>query len=147
MLAHITDKIEEEIVLHPVVIVAYLGTVDGVVEVEELGQLLADAVDVVLHLVDGEELALGSLEGGVAYHAGGTTHDGQGLVACHLKVLEEHDTDQMAYVERIGSGVDTDVGRGDFFVELFFGPGHDVVYHTAPLEFLYKVCLHRMKVY
>ena len=142
MLAHVADEVEEEVVLHPVVVVAYLGAVDGVVEVEEALKLVLDALHVVLYLLDSEELALLRLEGGVANHAGGAAHDGQGLVARHLQVLEKHDADEVTYVERVGGGVDADVGGGDFFAELFLGAGHDVVNHAAPFEFFYEVGVH-----
>jgi hypothetical protein len=52
-----------------------------------------------LDLFDSEEFALGSFERGVANHARGTTHKGDGLMACHLEVLEEHNADQVANVE------------------------------------------------
>ncbi len=98
-----------------------------------------------LNLFDSEEFALGSFERGVANHARGTTHKGDGLMACHLEVLEEHNADQVANVEGVGCWVDTDVCRGHLFIELFFCAGHDVVDHASPLEFLYKVCLHRIE--
>ncbi len=137
MLAHIADEVEEEVVFHPVVVVANLGAVDGIVEVEEALELMADALHVVLDFLHGEEFALGGLEGGVTYHAGGAAHDGQGLVARHLEVFEKHDGDKVADMQRVGGGVDTHVGRSHFFVELFFGAGHDVVNHAAPFEFFY----------
>ena len=142
MLANVTDKVEKEIVFHPVVVVAYLGAVDGVVKIEELAQLLADTADVVLHFLDSKEFALGSLERGVANHACGTAHNGQGLMPGHLQVLEKHDAHQVSNMERVGGGVDADIGSGYFFVELFFCAGHDVVNHATPFEFLYEVCLH-----
>ena len=148
VLAHVADEIEEEVVLHPVVVVEYLGTVDGVVEVEEARKLPLDAVDVVLYLVGGEQFALGGLEGGVANHAGGAADDGQRLVAGHLEVLEQHDGDEVADMEAVGGGVDADVGGGYFFVELLLGAGHDVVNHTAPFKFFYKIGVHvKFKVY
>ena len=43
-------------------------------------------------------------------------------------------------------GVDAHVCRGHFFIELFFCARHDVVNHATPLEFLYKICLHRIEI-
>ncbi len=131
------DEVEEEVVLHPVVVVEDFGSVDGVVEVEEALQLMADALHVVLNLLGGEQFALGGLEGGVANHAGGAAHDGQGLVARHLEVLQEHDGDEVTDMQRVGRGVDTHVGRGDLFVKLFLGAGHHVVDHATPFQFFY----------
>jgi hypothetical protein len=142
MLAHVADEVEEEVVFHPVVVVDYFGTVGGVVEVEELGELLADALHVVVDLFGSEEFAFLGLERGVADHAGGTAHQCERFVSSDLEVFEEHDADKMANVERVGGGVDADIGGGDFFGKLFFGAGHDVVNHATPLEFLDKVCIH-----
>ncbi len=95
-----------------------------------------------LNLLDGEEFAFLGFEGGIANHAGGATHDGQRLVACQLEVLEKHDGDEVTDVEGVGCGVDTDIGGGDLFIELFFGAGHDVVDHAAPFEFFNEIGVH-----
>lgn len=56
-----------------------------------------------------------------------------------LEVPEHHDAAEVSDVQGVGRGVDAEVCCGDFFCELFFGAGHDVLYHAAPFEFLYKV--------
>ena len=76
MLTDVADEIEEEVVFHPVVVVAYFGPVDGVVKVEEAFELMLDALYVVLDFLDGKEFAFLGLEGGVSDHARGTADDG-----------------------------------------------------------------------
>ena len=99
MLAHVADKVEEKVVLHPVIVVHYLSPVDRVVEIEEARELLTNAVDIVLHLFNRQELTLCSFEGGVANHSGSTAHQSQGLMSSHLEMLEQHDADQMPDME------------------------------------------------
>ena len=137
MLAHVADEVKEKVVLHPVVVVANLGTVDRVVEVEEATELLADALHIMLNFLNGEEFSFLGFEGGVANHAGGATHNGQGLVACQLEVFQQHDGDEVSDMERVGRRVNTYVSRSDFLFELLFGARHDVMNHTAPFEFFY----------
>ena len=142
MLTHVADEVEEEVILHPVVVVEDFGTVDGVVEIEEALQLMPDALDVMLYFFDREEFALLGLERGVANHAGSTADNGERLVACHLEMLEEHDGDEVSDMQRVGGGVDAHIGRSHFFVELFFGAGHNVVNHAAPVKLLNEVGVH-----
>ncbi len=147
MLTDIADEIEEEVVFHPVIVVAYLGSVDGVVKIEEAFELMLDTLHVVLNFLDGEEFAFLGLEGGVADHARGAADDSEGLVTRHLEVFEEHDGDEVTDMQGVGRGVDADVGRCHFFIELLFGAGHDVVDHAAPFEFLNEVCVHLYNIY
>jgi hypothetical protein len=101
----------------------------------------------VLDFLDGEEFAFLSLEGGVADHACGTAHDGQGLVTCHLEVFQQHDGDEVSDMEGVGGGIDTHVSRGHFFIELLFGARHDIVDHAAPFEFLDEIGVHLYIIY
>ena len=42
-----------------------------------------------------------------------------------LQVLEHHDAHEVAYVETVSRGVDTQVGSSHFLVELIFSARHD----------------------
>ena len=85
-----------------------------------------------------EQLALGRLERGVADHAGGSAHEGKGLVARPLKVHEHHDLHEVAHAERIRGGVKADVGLLRAGIQKFFSARHAVVQHAPPAEFFYK---------
>ena len=56
-----------------------------------------------------------------------------------LEMLQDHDADHMADVERICCRVDTDICRSRALHELLFSSRHDVLDHASPLEFLYKI--------
>ncbi len=110
VLADIADEVEESVVFHPVVVVHQNGTVgDVALEIEELGQLLLDGFLIVTQRGLVEQVALGGLHGGVAYHAGGTAYKGYGRVSGALQVLEHHHPYKVAYMQRVGRGIDAQV--------------------------------------
>ena len=142
VLADVADEVEEAVALHPVIVVDQDGVVGRItVKVQELGQLLADALLVVAQGVLIDEHALLRLHRRVANHACGSANQGDGPVSGTLQVLEHHDAHQVANVQRVGCGVDAHIARGHLLVELFFGSGHDVVDHAAPFQFFYKIYL------
>lgn len=133
-------KVEEGIVLHPVVVVHQLGSIGGIaLEVEKARQLGFDAIDIVTQGFLVEKVALGALARGIANHTRSPPHESEGLVACLLKVAKHHDTAQVTDVQRIGRGVDAHIGRDLLLVKEFFGTGHHLVEHAAPFEFVYKI--------
>ncbi|OPZ41720.1 MAG: hypothetical protein BWY95_02543 [Bacteroidetes bacterium ADurb.BinA104] len=56
-----------------------------------------------------------------------------------LKMAQYHDAAQMSYMEGVGCGVKTYVGCYLFPVEELFGTGHNLMDHTSPCQFFYKV--------
>ena len=144
VLAYVADEIKETIVLHPVIVVDKDGVVGRIaVKVEELGKLPLYAFLIVAQCRLVDENAFLRFHRRVAYHARGTTHKCNGTVARPLQMLQHHHAHQVAYVQRVGRGVDAQVGRGHFLVELFFGARHHVVNHAAPFQFFNKI--HRIK--
>ncbi len=62
MLTYITNKVEEKVIFHPVVVVEYLCSVYGVIEVKEFLKLLLYAVNIMLYLLWSEKLTFCSFE-------------------------------------------------------------------------------------
>ena len=99
VLANVADEVQERELLHPVVVVDQHGVVGSIaVEVEEVGQLATDALLVVAQGFLVDEFALLRLHLGVANHARGTAHKGDGTVTSALEVLEHHDAHQVTNV-------------------------------------------------
>ena len=143
MLADVADEIDEGIVLHPVVVVHEFGLVGGVgVEVQETGELLLQAGDVMVEGLLVQEVALGRLHGRVADHAGGPAHEGEGLVSAALEMLQDHHAHEMPDMQGVGRRVDAHVGRLGTFHQFLFRTRHDVLDHASPSEFFNKI-LHR----
>ena len=146
-LADIADEVKERKVLHPVVVVHQLGVVGSIaLEVEELGQLLADTFLIVAkhRLIDKD--ALLRLARRITNHACGTTDQSVWLVSATLEMTQHHHTHEVSDVQGICGGVNTKVSRGHLLLELFFSAGHHVLYHAAPSEFFYEI-LHRICLY
>ena len=140
VLADVSDEVEEGVILHPVVVVDQLGGVGRVgVKVEELGQLTLDALLVVSEGGFVEEVAFGRFHRGVTDHAGGAANKGDGPMSSALEVTEHHHADQVSDMQRIGCGINADVGRGHALLQTFFRSGHHVVDHAPPSQFFYKV--------
>ena len=137
MLAHVANELEEAHFFEPVVVVHDARSV-RTPKVEELLELVALAGEVVLQGIHVEQLALGRLERGIADQAGGSAHEGKGLVARPLKVHEHHDLHEVAHAQRIGGGVKADVGLLRARIQKVFGSRHAVVQHAPPPEFVYK---------
>ena len=140
VLADLAGEVEEGEVLHPVVVVHEFGRVGRVgVEVEEVRKLLLDTFHVVAEHIFGEEVALGTLARGVANHARGAAHEGEGLVARALEVAEHHHGAEVSDMEGIGGGVDAHVSGNHLLAQQLFSAGHHLVEHTAPCQFFNKV--------
>ena len=56
-----------------------------------------------------------------------------------LEMLEYHNADHMADVERVCSRVDTHVCRSRAFHKLLLCTRHNILDHTSPSEFFYKI--------
>ena len=97
VLAHLTGKVEEGEILHPVIVVHHLGSIGFLaVKVKELGHLLLDALLVVAQGLVIEQVALLALARGVANHTRGTTHQDDGFVATVLQMAEHHDATEVS---------------------------------------------------
>ena len=115
-LADFASEVEEGEVLHPVVVVDQLSAVGCVAfEVEEVCQLLLDALHVVAQGFLVQQVALLAFSAGVAYHAGCSADECDGFVAAALQVTQHHHTAEVADVQAVGRRVDADVGRYLFF--------------------------------
>ena len=116
-LADFACEVEEGEVLHPVVVVDELSAVGCVaLEVEEVCQLLLDALHVVAQRFFVQQVALLTLSAGVANHAGSSAHEGDGLVATALQVSQHHHTAEVSDVQAVCRRVNADVGRDLFFL-------------------------------
>ena len=97
MFADITDKIEEGVFLHPVVIINQFGSIGRIAfEIEKFGQLPLNAFLVVTQSRLIEQVTFGRLAGRVANHTGRPTHQRNGFMAGPLKMTQHHYTYQMS---------------------------------------------------
>ena len=64
-------------------------------------------------------------------------------MAAILKMLQNHYAYKVSDMERISGRVYSDICSGRAFHQFFFSSGHNVVDHTSPLQFFYKI-LHRI---
>ena len=111
-LANFAGKIEEGEILHPVVVVDQFGLVWCVaLKVEEVCELLLDALYIVTQSLFVQQVALLTLAAWVAYHACCTADEGDGLVAAALQVAQHHHTTKVADVQAVCCGVNADVCR------------------------------------
>ena len=139
-LADVADEVKEREVLHPIVVVDELCVVGSIaLEIEELGQLLADALLVVTQHRLINQYTLLRLARRIANHTRGSTNQSVRLVSATLEVTKHHHTHQVADVQRVGGGVNTKVSRGHLLLELLFSAGHHILDHAAPSEFFYKI--------
>ena len=140
MFAHVADKVEEREVLHPVVVVDEFGAVWCVgVEVYDVRELAFDCFLIVAKSGFVEEFAFLAFHRWVANHTRSASHEDDRFMTAALEVLENHHTHEVADVERVGCGVNAEVGGGHLLGELFFGAWHDSVNHVAPFQFFNKI--------
>ncbi len=112
MLADVAQEIEHADRAHPVGVVEEEGLIfQPGSEVEQLPELVLDALDIGLENIGREEIALGRLAARVADHAGGAARDGDGSMARELEPAQDEQADQVAEVEAVGGGVEADVKR------------------------------------
>ena len=143
VLSDVADEVQESVVLHPVVVVHELGPVRCIgLEIKELGKLLLDAFHIVVEGGLIEEIALLGFSGRVSDHSGSSAHEGNRLVSAFLEMLEYHNADHMAYVKRIGRGINAHVCCRRTFHKLLLSARHDVLDHAPPSEFLDKILVH-----
>ena len=108
----------------------------GCVQKGGVYSFLDDSGNVLCDLLLCEQLSRGVLAGGVAHFGGPATHQHDRLVAAPLEVPQQHDLQQAAHVQAVGSRVEAEVGDdaplGEFLVEgLEVGGLCD---ETAPLQ-------------
>ena len=110
VLADVAQEFQRAHAGEPVVVVGHDGRV-GAFEIEEGRDLAANLVDPAGDDFGRVELALGSLETGVANHAGGTAHQRDRLVASLLEAFQDQHRHQMAQMQRIRRGVEAAIQR------------------------------------
>ena len=146
MFAHLACKIEEGKVFHPVVVVDQFGGIGCIgVKVEEMRQLLFDALHVVAQHLLGEQVTLCTFSRRVTNHAGSSSHECQRFVAGALEVPEHHHGAEVSDMEGISCGVNAHVCGNHLLVQQFFCAGHHLVEHTAPFQFFNEIHLYRNK--
>ena len=69
----------------------------------------------------------------------GTTDQGQRLMAAALEVAQHHNAAKVTDMQAIGSWVYAHVCCGYFLGKLFFSARHNLVEHTSPFKFFYKI--------
>ena len=140
---HLTDvacEIEEGEVLHPIVVIYEQGSVRRVaVEVDQLRELSLDSLLIVAQRCLVEQVTLLRLTARVADHTRSTAHQCDRTVAATLKMFQDHNAHQVADMQRVSRGVDTQISGGHLLFELLLSSGHNVVDHTTPFEFFYKI--------
>ena len=140
VLAHLTGKVEESEVLHPIVVVDHDGGIGFFrLKVEELGHLLLDALLIMTQCLIVEQIALLTFARRVANHTCGTTNKDDGAVAATLQMTKHHDTAQVSDVQRVGSGVSTQVGCYHLLLQQLFCSWHYLCQHAAPFQFFNKI--------
>ena len=147
VLTDVADEIEEGISLHPVIVVDKLSLVGSIgIEVENLGELGTDTLDIVKEGLLIEKLALLGLHRRVTDHAGGSADQGDRLVTALLEMPQYHYADKMADVQGVSRRVDSDISGLRTFHKFLLSPGHDVLDHASPSQFLNEI-LHRMNMF
>ncbi|OAV73814.1 hypothetical protein Barb7_02798 [Bacteroidales bacterium Barb7] len=133
MFPHIADKVEEGILLHPVVVVHQFGGIGCIgIKVEKLRQLFPDALLIAAEGRLVQQVALGGLHRRVANHAGSSSDEGNGTVSGTLEMLEHHYAHQVTDMQRIGCRVKAHIRRRHFLQQLFLRAGHNVMDHASP---------------
>ena len=140
---HLTDvacEIEEGEVLHPVVVIHEQCCVGCVaIEIDQLRELSLDRLLIVAQGSLVKQVTLLRLAAGVANHTRSTTYQCDGAVTATLEVLQDHNAHQVTDMQRVSRGVDTQICSGHLLGQLLLSSGHNVVDHTTPFEFFYKI--------
>ena len=140
VLAYVAGEVEETPAFHPVVVVDKFGTVAGSgFEIEEAGELLPDAGDIVAEGLLVQKVPFLGFHRRVANHSRCTSNQSNGFVSALLKMLENHNADHMSDVEGVGSRVNPHIGSRRSFHKFLLCAGHNVLNHTPPFEFFYEI--------
>ena len=87
MFSHLTSKVEESEILHPVIVVHHLCSIGFLaVKVEELSHLLFDTLLIVAEGLVVEEVTLLTLSRGVTNHTRCSSHEDDRLMSTALEV-------------------------------------------------------------
>jgi len=111
VLADVAQEFEVSEFFHPIEIVDQPRGVWPWVEVEEPAQLRLHAGDVGPQRLGRQQVAFLAFSAGVADHAGGAAHQGDGSMARPLKATQHHQRHQMADVQAVGRRVEANVDR------------------------------------
>ena len=91
----------------------------GTLEVEHAGEILTDALLVLLDLLDRQHIALGRLAGRIANQTGRSAHQCDDLVSGHLETLQNHDGNEVAGLQRTGGRIESAIHRHRLLKGLF----------------------------
>ena len=143
MLAHLSGKVKEGKVFHPVIVVHHLSGIGlGAFKIKKLCHLLLDALLVMAQCFVVEQVSLLTLSRRVANHSRGAAHQNDGFMTTALQVSEHHNTTEMSYVQRVGCGVGTKIGGNHLLLQQLFCSGHDLCQHATPFQFFNKIFPH-----
>jgi len=109
VLAHVAQELERRHGLGPVGVVDQRGGVEPGLEVEQSLQLDLDGGHVGAQGVAIEEVALVAAPARVAHHPGGPAGQGERPVPGQLEPAQRQLAEQVAEVERVGGGIETDI--------------------------------------
>ena len=96
-----STKLSEQ---EPIGVVDQAGRVALDLEIEQVSQLLLDALHVALDLLAGEQVALGGFAARVADHAGAAAGQGDGGVAEALQARQGNQRDGVTDVQAVAVG-------------------------------------------
>ena len=132
MLAGIAQEIDQRQRHQPVGVVHHPGRVAFDFEIEEVGQLFLDRLDVGLDLLARQQLALVGLSARVADHAGPAASQGNGMVPKALQARQRNQRDQVADMQAVGGGVEAVIDGDLFSLQQGINAFEAVVYQPAP---------------
>ena len=109
MLANVAQEIDVIELVQPVGIIRHNGIAAGVFKLEEFGKDRADADQIVVDVVFGQNPAALVLAGRVADPRRAAAHQGDRPVAGLLQPVQHHDRQQRADMQRGGGAVEADI--------------------------------------
>ncbi len=145
MLAGVAQELHQPDVAQPVGVVEESGRV-GSFERQEPRELSADALGVAVDLRELHDRPFGALSARIADHAGAAAHQGDGGMPVPLQPGQPHHRDQVADVQRIGRGIEADVGGDGTLAQSLGEAGGGVLDEATGVEQLEKIG-HRRKSY
>ncbi len=140
MLAHVADEFEESHPLHPVVVIDQHGGIGcGRIEIYQFGELPPDGLLITTQGGLVEQVAFERFARRVADHPRRPSDEDDGPVAAALEMTQDHHSHQMAYMQRIGRRVESEVSRSHSLLEILLRTRHHVVHHAAPFQFFCEI--------
>ena len=118
VLADVAQEIEQGHVGRPIGIVHQPGRVELGIEVQQTGQLLFDAGNIVIEQFTGGQLSFRIPAAGIADETGGAAGEGDRPVSEQLKAAQPQKRHQVAHVQAVRRGIESTVqGEVLFFVD------------------------------